>query len=87
MLSLKTGGLSKYETNQKGHQEVNGNFEELHAFMANNGLCVHVTTISQALHKSGLHAKVAIKKALLKKAHLDSHLRSTKITSRDSEAM
>ena len=29
--------------------------KELHAFMAKTGHCVHVTTISQALHKSGLY--------------------------------
>ena len=33
--------------------------KELHAFMANTGCCVQVTTISQALHKSGLYGRVA----------------------------
>ena len=33
-------------------------FEELQAFMAKTGHCVHVTTISQALHKSGLYGRV-----------------------------
>ena len=52
--------------------------KELHAFMVKIGLCVHVTTISQALHKSGLHGEVAGRKPLLKKAHLESHLRYAK---------
>ena len=33
--------------------------KELHAFMAKTGHCVHVTTISQALKKSGLHRRMA----------------------------
>ena len=32
--------------------------KELHAFMAKTGHCVHVTTISQALHKYGLYSRV-----------------------------
>ena len=43
--------------------------KELHAFMAKAAHCVHVTTISQALHKSGLCGRVARRKPLLKKAH------------------
>ena len=61
--------------------------KELQAFMAKTGHCVDVTTISQALHKSGLHGKVARRKPLLKKAHLESHLRYANKHSRDSEAM
>ena len=34
--------------------------KKLHAFMAKSGHCVHVTTISQALNKSGLYSRVAI---------------------------
>ena len=40
---------------------------EIHAFMAKTGHCMHVTTISQALHKSGLYGWVARRKPLLKK--------------------
>jgi len=61
--------------------------KELHAFMAKTGHCVHVTTISQALHKSGLYNRVARRKPLLKKAHLESRLRYAKKHSGDSEAM
>ena len=52
--------------------------KELHDFMVNNGHCVHVKTISQALHKSGLYSRVARRKPLLKKAHLESCLRYVK---------
>ena len=52
--------------------------KELHDFMAKTGHCVHVTTTSQALHKSGLYGRVARRKSLLKKAHLESHLRDAK---------
>ena len=48
--------------------------KELHAFMVKTDHCVHVT-ISQALHKYSLYGKVATRKPLLKKAHLESHLR------------
>ena len=41
--------------------------KELPAFTAKTGHCVHVTTISQVLHKSDLHGKVATRKPLLKK--------------------
>ena len=61
--------------------------KELHAFMAKTGYCVHVTTISQALHKSGLYGRVARRKPLLKKSHLDSHLRYAKNHSGYSESM
>ena len=54
--------------------------KELHAFMAKTGHCEHVT-ISQAFHKSGLYGRVARRKPLLKKAHLESHLRYAKTTS------
>ena len=36
--------------------------KELHAFMAKTGHSVHVTTISQALHKSGLYSRVVRRK-------------------------
>ena len=52
--------------------------KELHAFMAKTGHCVHVTTISQALHKSSLCGRVARRKPLFKKAHLESRLRYAK---------
>ena len=52
--------------------------KELHAFMTKTGHCVHVTTISQAIHKSGLYGRVERMKPLFKKAHLESRLRSVK---------
>ena len=52
--------------------------KEIQAFMAKTGHYVHVTTISQAFHKSGLHGRVARRKPLLKKAHLESHFRNAK---------
>ena len=42
----------------------------LHAFMAKTGHCVHVTTISQALHKSDLNSRVSRRKPLFKKPTL-----------------
>ena len=53
-------------------------FKELQAFMAKTGHCVHVTTISQALLKSGMYGRMTIRKPLLKKAHLESPLRYAK---------
>ena len=50
------------------------NLKELQVFMAKTGHRVHVITISQALHKSGLYGR----KPLLKKAHLESCLRYAK---------
>ena len=49
--------------------------KELRAFLAKTGHCVHVTTISQALHKSGLCGRIARRNTLLKKDHLESRLR------------
>ena len=60
--------------------------KELHALMIKTGHCVHVT-ISQALHKSGLHSRVARRKPLLKKAHVEPHLMYAEKHSRDSETM
>ena len=61
--------------------------KKLQAFMAKTGYCVHVTTISQALHKSDLYGRVARRKPLLQKAHLASCLRYAKNQFGDSEAM
>ena len=61
--------------------------KELQAFIVKTGHCVHVTTVSQALHKSGLYGRVARRKPLLEKGHLESHLRYVKNHSGDSEAM
>ena len=58
--------------------------KELHAFRAKTGHCVHVTTISQAFHKFVLYGRVARRKPLLKKAHLESNLRYAKNHSGDS---
>ena len=52
--------------------------KELHAFLAKTGHCVHVTTISQELHKSGLCSRVARRKPILKIAHFESRLRYAK---------
>ena len=61
--------------------------KELHALMAKTGHCVHVATISEALHKSGLYGRVPRRKPWLKKAHLEPNLRYAKNHSGDSEAM
>ena len=61
--------------------------KELQAFMEKIGHLVHVTTISQTLHKTGLYDRVARRRLLLKKVHLESHLRYAKNLSGDSEAM
>ena len=61
--------------------------KELHAFMAKTGHCVHLTTILQALHKSGLYGRVARRTTLLKKAYLESRLRYAKKHSGDCETM
>ena len=39
--------------------------KELHSFMVKTGHCVHVTTLSQSLHKSSLYGRVARRKPLL----------------------
>ena len=46
--------------------------KQLQEFMTKSGHCVHVTTISQILHKCGLYGRVARKKPLLKKGHMQS---------------
>ena len=61
--------------------------KEVHAFMAQTGHCVHVTTISQPFHKSGLYGRVARRKPVLQKAHFEFHLKCAKNHSGDSEAM
>jgi hypothetical protein len=50
----------------------------LQAFMAKTGHSVHVTTISQAVHKSDMYGRVTRRKPLLKKAHLESCLKCAK---------
>uniref|UniRef100_A0AAY5KP94 Transposase Tc1-like domain-containing protein n=1 Tax=Esox lucius TaxID=8010 RepID=A0AAY5KP94_ESOLU len=44
--------------------------KQLQEFMTKSGHCVHVTTISQILHKCDLYGRVARKKPLLKKDHM-----------------
>ena len=61
--------------------------KEQRVFMAKNDHCVHVTTISRALHKSDLYDRVARRKPLIKTAHLESNLRNAKNHSGDAEAM
>ena len=61
--------------------------KEFQVLMVKTGHCVHVTTISQALHKFGLYGRVARRKPLLKKAHIESRLRYAKNHSGDFEAM
>ena len=54
--------------------------KELHALMAKTGHCVHVTTISHALHKSGLYGRwqEGSHYSKTKKIHLESRLRYAK---------
>lgn len=58
--------------------------KQLQKFMTKTGQCVHVTTVSQILHKCGLNGRVARKKPLLKNMH--SRLRFAKMQLEDSEA-
>uniref|UniRef100_A0AAY5L4C4 Transposase Tc1-like domain-containing protein n=1 Tax=Esox lucius TaxID=8010 RepID=A0AAY5L4C4_ESOLU len=60
--------------------------KQLQDFMTKSGHCVHVTTISQILHKCGLYGRVARKKPLLKKGHMQSQLSFAKIHLEDSKA-
>lgn len=55
--------------------------------MTEIGRSVHLTTISQALHKAGLYGRVARKKPLLKQCHTESRLRYAKKHIEDSDAM
>ncbi|MBN3286977.1 TCB1 transposase, partial [Polyodon spathula] len=48
--------------------------KELQSSVAGSGVMVHQSTISRALHKTGLYGRVARKKQLLKKYHLKAHL-------------
>ena len=72
----RSGGPSKLDdqTRRRLSREANkrpmATLKEVHDFMAKTGHCVHATTISQALHKSGLHGGVARRKPLIKKVHL-----------------
>lgn len=52
--------------------------EELQKSTAQVGESVHRTTISRALHKSGLHGRVARRKPLLKERHKKSRLQFAK---------
>ena len=60
--------------------------KQLQEFMTKSGHCVHVTTISQILHKCGLYGRVARIKPLLKKGHMQSWLSFAKTHLEDSEA-
>ena len=81
---LRPGRLSKLDDQarrrliREATKRPMATLKELQVFMAKTGHCVHVTTISQALHKSGLHGWVARRKPLLKKAHLESRFRNSK---------
>ena len=48
--------------------------KDLQRSMAEMEETVHVSTIAQVLHKSGLYGRVARRKPFLKKAHVKSHL-------------
>ncbi|MBN3277122.1 TCB1 transposase, partial [Polyodon spathula] len=48
--------------------------KELQSSMAGRGVMVHQSTISRALHNTGLYGRVARKKPLLKKYHLKARL-------------
>lgn len=61
--------------------------KDLQVFMAGTGLSVHVTTISQVLHKAGLYGRVARKKPFLKKSHTQARLCYAKTHLDDSAAM
>ena len=48
--------------------------KELQSSVAGSGVMVHQSTISRALHNTGLYGRVARKKPLLKKYHLKARL-------------
>ncbi|XP_039659923.1 protein myomaker isoform X2 [Perca fluviatilis] len=60
--------------------------KQLQEFMTKSGHCVHVTTISQILHKCGMYGRGARKKPLLKKGHMQSRLSFAKTHLEDSKA-
>ena len=69
----RSGRLSKLDDQAKRRlmreatKRPEATLKELQVFMAKTGHCVHVTTISQALHESGLYGRVARRKPLLEK--------------------
>ena len=75
-----SGRRSKLEeTGQRGYQEAYSK-----EFKTKSGHCVHVITMSQILHKCGLYGRVARKRPLLKKGHMQSRLSFAKALLEDS---
>lgn len=76
---------SQEDIDMRSYQEAKGNFKGLTSFTAGSGQSVHVTTISQALHKAGLYGRVARKKPFLKKCCTQSRLRYAKTHLEESD--
>uniref|UniRef100_A0A9J7XIJ6 Transposase Tc1-like domain-containing protein n=1 Tax=Cyprinus carpio carpio TaxID=630221 RepID=A0A9J7XIJ6_CYPCA len=60
--------------------------KQLQEFMSKSGHCVHVTTISQILHKCGSYGRAARKQTLLEKDLMQSQLSFAKTHLEKSEA-
>ena len=63
------------------------NLTELHSSCVEMGDPSRRTTISAALHQSGLYDRVARQKPLLSKGHMTAHLEFEKKAPKDSETM
>ena len=61
--------------------------KELQSSVAGSGVMVHQSTISRALHNTGLYGRVARKKPLLKKYHLKARLEFARKHESDPAAM
>ncbi|KAK6481842.1 Na(+)/H(+) exchange regulatory cofactor NHE-RF2-like [Huso huso] len=61
--------------------------KELQSSVAGSGVMVHQSTISRALHNTGLYGRVTRKKPLLKKYHLKAHLEFARKHESDPAAM
>ncbi|MBN3274470.1 TCB1 transposase, partial [Polyodon spathula] len=83
----KLDDQARRRLNREATKRTMATLQEQQAFMSNTGQSVHESTLSQALHKFGLYGRVARRKPLLKKAHLESCLKYAKKHSRDSVAM
>jgi len=74
----KLDGRARRTLIREATKRPKATLKDLQGFMAGTGQSVHMTTISQALHKAGLYGRVARKKPFLKKCHTQSCLRYAK---------
>ncbi|MBN3276205.1 TCB1 transposase, partial [Polyodon spathula] len=81
-LSAQTGRLVREAT-----ERPTITLKELQSSVAGSGVMVHQSTISRALHNTGLYGRVARKKPLLKKYHLKARLEFARKHESDPAAM